>query len=117
MRTPGPYLLLAKDVWWPNRTPSNLVVPFVALLLTLAFTSKWFRDIIMLLNTPIRNASTGLTYCGKIPPKTEKNLSLSRVVLSTRFRVIFDVKWRRIVHEMLAIAGSWVAQLMGLEVF
>ena len=45
--------------------PSVLVVPFVALLLTLVFTSKWFRDIIMLLNTPIRNASTGLTYCGE----------------------------------------------------
>ena len=45
--------------------PSVLVVPFVALLLTLVFTSKWFRDIIMLLNTPIRNASTGLTYCSE----------------------------------------------------
>ena len=66
MRTLEPYLLRAKDVWWPNRRdPSVLVVPFVALLLTLVFTSKWFRDIIMLLNTPIRNASTGLTYCGE----------------------------------------------------
>ena len=49
----------------------------------------------------------------EVTDKQERDADLVRV----HFRVIFEVKWRRIVHEMLAIAGSWVAQLMGLEVF
>ena len=49
---------LAKDIWCPTNHPG---IPFVVSLLNFAFTRKWFRDIIMLLNTPIRNASTGLT--------------------------------------------------------